>query len=68
VVPEAELEQTDAGVVPAGAGWFVVYTVDEAALRHGASVEVETTDATVAYARFAPSTPARYRDGWLPGR
>jgi hypothetical protein len=42
------------------------YTVDEAALRHGAGVEQETSDSAVAYARYPESTPARY-DGWLPG-
>jgi uncharacterized cupin superfamily protein len=43
------------------------YTVDETALRHGAGVEEETSDAGVAYARFPVPVPARYRDGWLPG-
>ena len=42
------------------------YTVDETALRHGVGVEEETDDVRVAYARFAKSEPARYRDGWLP--
>ena len=42
------------------------YTVDEAALRHGAGVEEETTDGSVAYARFLEAEPTRYRDGWLP--
>ena len=42
------------------------YTVDEAALRHGAGVEEETTDATVAYANWPRRGPVRYRDGWLP--
>jgi uncharacterized cupin superfamily protein len=42
------------------------YTVDEAAVRHGAGVEQETSDSAVVYARFPESTPARY-DGWLPG-
>ncbi len=41
--------------------------VDEAALRHGAGVEQETTDANEAYARFPAPEPMRYRDGWLPG-
>jgi uncharacterized cupin superfamily protein len=49
-----------------GAGWGG-YTVDEAALRHGAGVEQETTDEKVAYARFPRREPTRYRDGWLPG-
>ena len=43
------------------------YTVDEAALRHGAGVEAETTDAEAAYARFREPEPTRYRDGWLFG-
>ena len=46
----------------AGADWGG-YTVDEAALRHGAGVEQETTDAD------GPSPkrePTRYREGWLP--
>ena len=43
------------------------YTVDEAALRHGAGVEEETADEEVAYARFPDSEPSGYREGWLPG-
>ena len=42
------------------------YTRDELALRHGAGAEEETSDQEVAYARFASSVPARYRDGLLP--
>ena len=42
------------------------YTVDEAALRHGAGVEQETTDPKQAYARFRAREATRYRDGWLP--
>ena len=40
------------------------YTVDEAALRHGAGVEIETASPAEAYpeGRFT-----RYREGWLPG-
>jgi hypothetical protein len=41
--------------------------VDEAAVRNGAGVEEETTDANVAYARFPEPEPTRYRDGRLPG-
>jgi uncharacterized cupin superfamily protein len=48
------------------AGWGG-YTVDEAALRHGAGVEQETTDADRAYAGFAEPEPTRYCEGWLPG-
>jgi uncharacterized cupin superfamily protein len=43
------------------------YTVDKAAIRHGAGVEQETTDANEAYARFPARQPTRYREGWLPG-
>ena len=43
------------------------YSVDEAALRHGAGVERETTKPKEAYTRFPDRTPARFRDGWLPG-
>src|SRR5215212_4253512 len=41
------------------------YTVDEAALRHGAGVEQDTTDPKEAYARFPQREPSRYRTGWL---
>ena len=42
------------------------YTVDEAALRHNAGVDEETTDPKQAYARFAKREHTRYREGWLP--
>ena len=42
------------------------YTVDEVALRHGAGVERETSDAREAYAHLTRRGPARYRAGWLP--
>jgi uncharacterized cupin superfamily protein len=42
------------------------YTVDEAAVKHNASAERETTDPHEAYARFPARQPMRYRDGWLP--
>ena len=42
------------------------YPVDDAARRHNAGVDVETTIPEEAYARFTPRQPARYRDGWLP--
>jgi uncharacterized cupin superfamily protein len=41
------------------------YTVDPAALRHGAGVEEETTDAAVAYAHLPDPESTRYREGWL---
>ena len=50
-----------------GAPDWGAYTVDEVALRHGAGVEEETSDADQAYARFPEPEPTRYRDGWLPG-
>src|SRR5262245_48629692 len=43
------------------------YTVYQAAIRRGAGVGEETTDAKRAYARFGSGQPGRYRDGWLPG-
>ena len=42
------------------------YSVDEAAIRHGAGVERETTDASEAYTRFGGSRLTGYREGWLP--
>jgi uncharacterized cupin superfamily protein len=42
------------------------YTVDEAARRYGASVEVETTEPAEAYAQVAQRQNSRYREGWLP--
>jgi uncharacterized cupin superfamily protein len=50
----------------AGADWGG-YTVDEAALRHGAGVEQGTTDPRKAYAPFPRRGPTRYREGSLPG-
>jgi len=49
-----------------GPNWGA-YTVDEAAFRHGAGVEEETTDPEKAYERFPARKDARYREGWLPG-
>jgi uncharacterized cupin superfamily protein len=43
------------------------YTVDEAASRHGAGVNQETTDPMVAYAHVPRREATRYREGWLPG-
>ena len=42
------------------------YCVDDSAARFNASSPEETQDGDVAYARFAPSRPARYREGLLP--
>jgi hypothetical protein len=49
----------------AGDDWGA-YTVDATAAKHGASVEEETTEAGVAYARFPERQPTAYQDGWLP--
>jgi uncharacterized cupin superfamily protein len=42
------------------------FPADEAAKRHGASVEEDTTDGGVAYASVPSREPTAYRDGWLP--
>ena len=49
-----------------GADWGG-YTVDEAALRHGAGVDRETSDAGEAYARVPSREPTRFRPEWFPG-
>jgi uncharacterized cupin superfamily protein len=48
-----------------GPGWGG-YSVDGAALRHGAGVVEETTDPMQAYAQVPRREPTRYREGWLP--
>ena len=48
-----------------GADWGR-YSVDEVALRHGAGVEQETTEAAQAYTGLTRRKPAQFRDGWLP--
>ena len=55
--PDGRLQGTD--------DWGA-YTVADAALRYGAGVEEETTDAEKAYAGFPAPEPRRYADGWLP--
>jgi uncharacterized cupin superfamily protein len=42
------------------------YCSDEAAARYNASSPEETQDGDIAYGRFEPSQPSRYRDGSLP--
>jgi uncharacterized cupin superfamily protein len=42
------------------------YCADETAARHNASSPEDTQDSAVAYARFPPARPVRYRDGLLP--
>ena len=69
---------TEHTIVGAGEGSSVVLAVgargadrirfpfDEAAMRHGASSERDTTDGGEAYARFEPGRETPYRQGWLP--
>lgn len=75
--------ETDHIIVGAGSGPCVVvavgarehdgtpewgaYPVEEAALRHDAGVETETSEPAEAYAAFAQRRPTAYREGWLPG-
>jgi uncharacterized cupin superfamily protein len=42
------------------------YCADETAARYNASSPEDTQDDALAYARFPPLEPARYRDGLLP--
>ena len=42
------------------------YTFDEVARRHNACAAEETQDGSVAYGRFPPAQPRRYREGLLP--
>jgi len=46
-------------------GRGIRYPVDEVALRHGAGIEEETSDASVAYAHLPKPEPTRYA-GFLP--
>ena len=43
------------------------YSVDEAATKHRAGVEQETSDPDVAYADYPERHGERFRDDWLPG-
>jgi uncharacterized cupin superfamily protein len=42
------------------------FPADEAARRHGASVDEDTMDGDVAYGSVPPREPTAYREGWLP--
>ncbi len=42
------------------------FPADEAAKRHGASVEADTSDGDVAYGSVPGREPTAYREGWLP--
>ena len=48
-------------------GEWGAYVVDETARRHAVSVDEDTPDAEVAYARFPEAEPTRYPGGLLPG-
>jgi uncharacterized cupin superfamily protein len=48
-----------------GKGWGG-YPYSDVAMKHDASTEEETTDADVAYARFADRQPGEFREEWLP--
>lgn len=47
-------------------GEGIIYPVDDAAARHGASVDADTPDPAVAYAPFTRREPQPYREGDLP--
>ena len=49
-----------------GEGGGATYPVDEAAVKHGAGVEVETSDPREAYARFDRLVPSACPAGFLP--
>jgi uncharacterized cupin superfamily protein len=49
----------------AGEEWGA-YTVEPAAAKHNASVDEETTDPGLAYARFPERRATAYQEGWLP--
>jgi uncharacterized cupin superfamily protein len=49
----------------AGGPDWGAYRVDEVALRHGAGVEQETTDAKQAYASLTQRDSTAFREGWL---
>ena len=69
MVREEKLEPTEARLVPASAGWFVMnarnarYCADETAARYNASSPEDTQDGALASAPFAPSRPTGYRAG-----
>ena len=54
------------GVGARAKGRGVRYLVNDAALRHGAGVEEETSEPSVAYARFAEDLPVPCPDDFPP--
>jgi len=66
VVPEARLEETEAGLVPASAGWFVLNARDARWFHRpgrGDSLPLTGVDEHEA----ETSRPVRYSAGLLPG-
>ena len=47
-------------------GFEVVYAVDDAAAKHGASVLEETSNPDEAHTRFGQEERSAYSEGWLP--
>jgi hypothetical protein len=78
VISRGELKETEAGLVPASEGWFVLNARDARwfdkpgqghslpLTGHDAALIVEGQDGNVADARFAPSRATRYPGGLLP--
>jgi uncharacterized cupin superfamily protein len=62
---KAVLVAVGARVDSTGENWGG-YPVHEAAVRHGASAERETTSPEEAYARFPARKPVRLEEAWLP--
>jgi uncharacterized cupin superfamily protein len=70
-VPHTILGVGDKGALVLAVGSRVggpsaTYPVDEAAIKHGAGVEVETDSPREAYSRFGPVENASYSEGLLP--
>lgn len=61
---EKHTYRTEDGSIDGRDDWGA-YTVDEAALRHRAGLEEETSDGGIAYGRLPKRVPTRYVDGWL---
>lgn len=82
MVPEAPLERGEHGPPPAGEGWFVLNAKDARWRQEGRGarltffegnaamwplgVDEETTEPSVAYARFPAHRFSRDEEGWLP--
>jgi uncharacterized cupin superfamily protein len=62
---ERHVYRTPSGELDGRDDWGA-YTVDEAAVRHGAAPPEETTQGSAAYGRFPQPVSTPYRPGWLP--